>query len=186
MTVLPLKPTITGERPIPKSTRLSEPEDFGTVYRAFNQQIRSVLFRMGLDQDLEDVVQNVFLKAWQKRHTYREEASFKTWLTRIAINEALDHIKKKKPSLLKNPLEWFRGSERQVDSAYGDRNLIQKAMATLTPDHRSILVLCLMEEFSHKEAAEALGLNEGTVKSRLSRAKQAIKEAIKKLEEPHG
>ncbi len=144
---------------------------------------------LGNASDAEDAAQDVFLKAYQNLNKFKPEASLYTWLYRIAVNTCIDY--KRKPlleSLFKSSKE---GDEFVVDhpadSPSPERlyeskqigNAIQLALGRLSEKLRTVIVLKEIEGFSYEEIAEVLDVSIGTVKSRISRAREELKELLK-------
>jgi RNA polymerase sigma-70 factor (ECF subfamily) len=140
-------------------------------------------------EDVEDVVQQVFLKAYVSIRRFDQRAAFSTWLYKIAVNECWDYLRKKKvrPLVYESDL-----SEEQVSRLDGIvsadrpaesvseraevRQLLEKMLEKLPEQDRQLLVLKEMEGFSVQELAEILNLNVNTVKVRLFRARGRIME----------
>jgi RNA polymerase sigma-70 factor (ECF subfamily) len=158
----------------------------------------NVSFRMtGVYEDACDIVQDAFIAAWRKIGDYRGEAKFSTWLTAIVINLSRNRLQqmqqrhKREAYSLNAPLP---GSdcESLPDPASGERSVLeqleeeelrrhlQQCVDALTPEFREVLVLRDMQELSYEEVGVALNLREGTVKSRLFRARDSVKECLKK------
>jgi RNA polymerase sigma-70 factor (ECF subfamily) len=150
--------------------------NFTALYRENHGAVRSLLFRFRV-LDLEDLVQEVFLKAYRKGDAFRGEASPRTWLTRIAINVAKDHLKRSSHNLTSETLDPESLQASNQGSPLADT--IDSCMAELNLIHREILILCAIEGFSMKEAADILEIPEGTIKSRLAAARQEMKMLLK-------
>lgn len=141
--------------------------------------------------ELEDIVQDTFVKAFQKLTTYRRESSFSTWLFRIAINTALDLRKRAG----RNPVESVEDPEIGVGPARGpglaapEARLETEEIQTITyrvldelPDlFRTVLVMREFEGMGYQHIADVLGISIGTVESRLFRARARFKEAMIRL-----
>ena len=125
-----------------------------------------------------DATQSVFLKVFHEIQNFHGQSKFKTWLYRIAANAAIDECRKRRPA---EPLEGeavfeSRGaSPMEAASRLEIRGLIEKAMNALSPEHRAVFVMREWNELSYDEIAEILHISLGTVKSRLARARQALK-----------
>ncbi len=145
-------------------------------------------------EDAEDATQEVFLKLWRSLATWRDEASVKTYVMRIARNTVIDAIRHRNS----HPTDSLTavdgdGEETQLDIAdtsstsnpaadYARREQIEevrRAIDKLPPDHREIIILRDINGLSYAEIAESTGLDPGTVKSRLSRAREKLKEFLK-------
>src|SRR5665811_1411307 len=153
---------------------------FSELVRRHQKSVYRYLLRMlGSHDDAMELTQDAFIKAWQALPLRQPEAQFRTWLFRIANNTALDVLRHRKlvefvpledsfdaPSPEPNP-------EHQAQVTQEVRQL-EASLKKLAPEHRQILLLREVEEMSYEEIAVVLSLNEGTVKSRLARARVAL------------
>jgi len=147
---------------------------------------------LGNAHDAEDAAQDTFLKAYQKLNDFKPEASLYTWLYRIAVNTCLDY--KKRPffeSLFKKsegevfidePASDWPSQERLYESKQLGRAL-SLGLKQLSEKLRTVLILKEIEGLSYEEIAEVLDISTGTVKSRISRAREELKERLKKFRE---
>lgn len=138
---------------------------------------RTVAGMLGNTSEVDDVVQVVFIRFYKTLHRFRGEAACRTYLTRIAINASLDVLRRRKnlrsrfisrddeKMMLPEPGAYDSESER-----FDRIQLINSAMNQLKPHHRAVVVLRLIDGYSVIETAELLGIAQGTVMSRLSRA----------------
>ncbi|TKD71509.1 sigma-70 family RNA polymerase sigma factor [Pseudalkalibacillus hwajinpoensis] len=128
----------------------------------------------------EDIAQEVFLKAFKNLKRFRGEASLQTWLYRITVNTAKDHLRKKSFQLLKNPTGFFdnflrsQSSEQLYIEHEGNREVLDYVY-DLPRKYREIIVLHYFHEQTVTEVSQALDLNLNTVKTRLSRARNLLK-----------
>ena len=146
--------------------------------------------------EVEDIVQDSFLKAYRRLGTFQRQSSFSTWLYRIAVNTALDFLKRsgrspvqvvEDPELTASPQRAQAGSGVAV--AAPDANLARQEVARITAEvleelpeiFRTVLVLREFEDLSYQEMADVLGISIGTVESRLFRARARFKEALLRL-----
>jgi len=148
---------------------------------------------LGNAHDAEDAAQDVFLKAYQNLNRFKPEASLLTWLYRIAINTCIDY--RRKPffeSLFKNSKEGdVFVIDQPSDSPSPEKlyeskeigNAIQFALGRLSEKLRTVIVLKEIEGLSYEEISEVLDVSIGTVKSRISRAREELKELLKKFRE---
>jgi RNA polymerase sigma-70 factor (ECF subfamily) len=146
-------------------------------------------------EDAEDAVQSAFLKALEALEGFREEASFKTWITRIVVNTALK-IRRKRGGLgtvsldaaidadeegrIPHPeiiAEWRDDPHRLAEDRELGR-IIEQAVEGLSETHRLVFLLREVERYSTRETAEALGISEANVKVRLLRARLALREKL--------
>lgn len=136
----------------------------GQIYRVARTILRS-------DEDCKDALQETALKAWQKRDTLRDTSLFKTWLTRIAINECHSLLRKKRKYVLQEEIEETRSSPAP-DPA------LQMALERLPEKFRLPLVLHYLEGYGYDEISSLLRLPESTVRSRLSRARKTLRDQM--------
>ncbi len=139
--------------------------------------------------EAEDVVQESFIQAFLKLDTFQQSSQFFTWLYRIAFNNALSRRRRHRHKLSLDQAQEASGSEPTAKSEAPDFQIIQRenvsqlqdALQRLSSDHRSILVLRELEETSYEDIAEILDISIGTVRSRLSRARAALKSQLENL-----
>ena len=153
---------------------------FSKLVRAHSQGVLNVVYRMCGDRDLaEDAAQEAFIRAWLKLSSYRPKVSFKSWLYRIAVNAALDMLRKEKHILPKAvedlKLRDANPGPEAILASNERADLITKAVATLPNASRAVLVLREYEELSYNEIAETLEIPLGTVMSRLNYARKILK-----------
>ncbi len=170
-----------------------EGDAFDQLVARHYRRIYALAFQLlGNADDAADATQETFVKAFEQLRTFRGRAAFATWLYRIAVNTCRDRLRQPRPlpfsqlanddhaefdpALLTepNPEEELAQRER--------KELVWLALKQLPEEARQILVLCDMQGFSYAEVAAILGVPEGTVKSRLHRARHAFKEAWLHLE----
>lgn len=133
---------------------------------------------------IEDLAQDTFLRAFVAlpRFDRAGAAKLSTWLLTIATRRALDELRKAAPPLV--PLDEalaLGGPAPRADQTIDDRRralCVARAVEGLSPEHRAVVVLREAHDFDYPEIASALGLDVGTVKSRLSRARAALREAL--------
>jgi RNA polymerase sigma-70 factor (ECF subfamily) len=148
-------------------------------------------------QDAEDVVQSAFLGALEGLDTFRGEASFGTWISRIATFAAIKVLRKRKglpvnrldvpateneDGLIQHPdfiADWREGPE-QIAERKETRQILDEAIDALPEKHRLVFALRDVAEMSVKDTAEALGISEANVKVRLLRARLALREMLTK------
>jgi len=136
-------------------------------------------------QDAEDAAQEVFLKAYRKLKDFRPESSLYTWLYRIGVNTCLDHKRKFRPEPLKNEslAESLLSVEPSPESRFQSKEIgqaIQSALEQLPKNSKAAIVLKEIEGLSYDEMAEVLQISIGTVKSRISRAREELRRLLRK------
>lgn len=146
-----------------------------------------VCLRYTKDRDTaEDVLQDAFIKVFDKLEKYDFQGSFEGWLRRIFSNTSIDRIRrsKKDPLLSDNDEDFKLGSFDPVEKEESDQlmnlkgNIAIEAIQELSPAYRAVFNLYVMEEYTHKEIAEILGISEGTSKSNLSKAKLNLQKIL--------
>jgi len=165
----------------------------------YQQPIYGIVYRLLGDQnDACDVVQEIFLKVFRSVHSFKERSSLRTWIYRIAVNEAHNHRR------------WFsRHRKREVaidreDGEYGtfeiapdpgpspfdvalDREthvLIERALEEISPVFRTVVILRDIEGLGYEEIADILQISLGTVKSRILRGREAVRRVLNERLEP--
>ncbi len=153
-------------------------QSFRQLYRRHQQRVRTILYQSCPSSCLDDLVQEVFLRAWKGLPKFRGTAKFSTWLYRIAWNVACDE--RQKAAAGRTQLEKLSEKTSAEEQAPDLMNLhyqdlVQRGLASLSFEHRTILVLHDLEEIPQKEVAQILEIPLGTVKSRLFHARAAMR-----------
>lgn len=135
-------------------------------------------------EDAQEAAQDVFIKAYRSFKDFTPEASLYTWLYRIGINTCIDYKRKYQVNFMDDDEATTKvaspePSPEKVSQLKEVTAVVQKALESLTPDFRAIIVLKEMEGLSYEEIAEALQISIGTVKSRLSRAREELRSALR-------
>jgi RNA polymerase sigma factor (sigma-70 family) len=156
-------------------------QSFRQLYRRHHQRVRSILYQLCDPSSLDDLVQEVFLRAWKGLPKFRGSAKFSTWLYRIAWNVASSQRQKTVQGRTQFQALTEKTTTEQeapdlMDLHYQD--LVQRGLANLSFDHRTILVLHDLEEVPQKEVAQILEIPVGTVKSRLFHARAAMRQFL--------
>ena len=155
---------------------------FSELVRRHQKQVHRFLLRMlGSHDDAMELTQEAFIKAWQALPQWRPEAQFRTWLFRIANNAAFDALRHRKLIEFVPLEDSFDAPGSEPDPAHQAQvtqevRQLDVSLKKLAPEHRQILLLREVEEMSYEEIGSVLSLNEGTVKSRLARARAALME----------
>lgn len=131
--------------------------------------------------DAEDVVQESFIKAFQKLHQFKGEVTFGAWLKRIVINKSIDFLKAKKQQTVALDENYLQVSEDEDWTIENDITLdqVKSAIAKLPDKYRYVVMMFLIEGFDHREIAQVLQLTETTSRTRLLRGKAYLKELLK-------
>ena len=144
--------------------------------------------------DARDIVQEAFLKVWRSLGAFEGQSAFYTWLYRIVANLCIDHLRKGKAQV-----EYDDQRVHEEDQVAGDDNIlpqtaglhpgrafeskelgaaIERALETLSPNHRAVLLMREVEGLSYREMAQAMGVSEGTIMSRLFHARKKMQSAL--------
>lgn len=135
--------------------------------------------------DAEDVTQEAFVKAWQKRHDWQEgRAKFSTWLYRVIVNACIDQLRGPRGENLEDVPEPRDEGEDAVSSIHRQQVVLQldKALAHLPAPQRAAITLSYHEGLSNKEIAEVMGTSLFAVESLLKRGRQRLRELLKRAE----
>ena len=124
------------------------------------------------DNDCADAIQNAILKAWQKKSSLRHKAYFKTWLTRIVINECYQIIKDAQRYI---PMDEYPGWDIPAAESLGEESVVYIELMKLDEKYRIPIVLHDIEGYSVKEIGKILNLTETNVRNRLSRGKATLR-----------
>lgn len=151
------------------------------LYDACSEHVFRVAARIAGPQDAADVTQQVFLQAFRSIDKFDGRSKFETWLHRIAVNEALQHLRRNRRHK-HSDLDW---EPEEESTAPGERTeqkeALEQALASIDPELRSIFLLREVEDYSYHEIAESLHIPEGTVGSRLNRARRELKRQLQDL-----
>jgi RNA polymerase sigma-70 factor (ECF subfamily) len=168
-------------------------EAFGPLVERHQQRIFSIVFHLVRRRDeVEDLAQEIFFKAFRAIRSYNFQSSFATWLSRIAVNHCYDYLRKVRASRIsyysEMPEESARELERKVESPqprgldHGEkvalRDFVGRLLARAPADDRVILTLKELEDFSVEEISDLLNLKSSTVKVRLHRARKRMLEDL--------
>lgn len=157
------------------------------VYEMFYGKMLSVCYRYAKNsEEAKDILQNGFIKVFDKIDKYDFTGSFGGWVRRLIVNTAIDHYRKHKnefliedESRIEDTEHWY---EDESESKYENINIkdVKEAMNTLSPSYKIVFNLYIMEGFSHKEIAEELNISIGTSKSNLAKAKANVRKILMK------
>lgn len=182
------------EQELIQAARTGDREAFARLVEQNQAKVYSLAFRMtGNPEDAADLTQEAFLSAWQNLSKFDGRSAFSTWLYRLSSNLCIDFLRReKRRSSLSMTLD--AGDEEQAerqlevpDERWSPtreleqkelRDALRRGIAALSPEHREILLLRELEGMSYTDIAQALGLEEGTVKSRLARARLSLREFL--------
>lgn len=181
--------TPIGSRQQQKDQRLpftatdTDRREFDAMVRQHQPRITRLAYRLlGWDEDVNDVVQDVFLAAWQHRKKFRGDAQVTTWLTTITVNRCRNNWRRR---LVR--LKWLKHAQQQTatkrQSASADEQMldgetfsqVRHAVQQLPAKYREVTVLRYLEEMEIDQVAKVLKISRNTIDVRLSRARQKLK-----------
>jgi RNA polymerase sigma-70 factor (ECF subfamily) len=198
---------VESPEPIPAAVSAAPPEEEALVARAqagdaqafaeLVERYERKIYRLarhitGNDEDAEDVLQEAFLKAYENLPGFQGQSKFYTWLVRIAVNEALMKLRRRKTGKMVSLDETIDTGEETMareiavwednpEERYSReelRRILEEAIETLPPLYRTVFVLRDVDELSTEETAEALGISVPAVKSRLLRARLQLRDKL--------
>ena len=156
---------------------------FSELLKRHKEKVRNIIYITLSNTDgVDDIAQEVFITVYRHLKSFRFESQFTTWLYRITINKCKDHLRKKNIRSIFLPL---KDEEPVFDSINEDtdiKHIVRNAIETLPDKLRIPLVLKDLEGFSYQEIADTMECEIGTVKSRIFRAREALKKILKPLE----
>src|SRR5271169_5819407 len=186
---------VTDELSLVQAAKRGDDSAFEELVRRYDRNVFRIAQHITQNrEDAEDVVQEAFLKAYGNLAKFQEQSKFYTWLVRIAVNEALMKLRRRKPermvsldeevkteedSLPREVADWSPNPEQQYNQAEL-REILTKTIQGLPSGFRTVFVLRDVEGLSTEETAEALGLSIPAVKSRLLRARLQLRDRLTK------
>ena len=196
--VPPASPRAEEDRILIIAARNGEPKAFEKLMQRYRKSVYYTLLKMVRnEEDAEDLTQEAFAKAFASIHNFDAKYSFSTWLFRIATNNCIDFIRKKKLQTLSihasnsesgnssgvtdvkdedmNPNEQMLSDQR--------KKIVHDAVEKLSPRYRQLIELRFFQELSYEEIADTLELPLGTVKAQLHRAKELLNTMMNHLED---
>lgn len=170
-------------------------------YRYIMQRCNQRLFRVARavlndESEAEDALQEAYLHAYVRLHSFRQDARVTTWLTRIVLNECYSRLRKRRITVPLDSLEEGTAQVVNFPTRFGmedpmhktgrsqTRGLIEDAIETLSEPYRVVFVMRSVEEYSTEETAKMLGIRPETVKTRLHRARRQLRKALQTKLEP--
>lgn len=169
---------------------------FEELVNRYEKKIYRLAFNItGHREDAEDVLQEAFMKSFQHLHNFREGSRFYTWLVRIAVNEGLMKLRKRRTGRLvqmedstddeghtvpREFVDWGPNPEKLYERSELE-GILQKAVDSLSPNFRTVFLLRDVEKLSTEETADVLEISIGAVKARIFRARLQLREDLSKV-----
>lgn len=148
------------------------------LYELSHRRVYRISVRIVGVQDAADVTQQVFLQVFRKIDQFQGDSKFETWLYRLSVNESLQYLRRGRrwefQTLAYEPMDHHQSATDRNDQ----QELLEQALSKIEPELRSIFVLKEVEELSYREIAEILDIPEGTVGSRLNRARRELQQHL--------
>jgi RNA polymerase sigma factor (sigma-70 family) len=152
------------------------------LYRLYADAMYNVCVRMmKKEEDAQDVLQEAFVDAFTKLHTYRYDASFGAWLKKVVVNKCINALQKRKvPLLFADEAKLDRWHEEEEDHSYIEYEVkhVRHAIDKLPEGCRVVLNLYLFEGYDHAEIADILAITESTSKAQYSKAKKKLRDLV--------
>ena len=180
------------EQQLVSAAQRGDMEAFEALIHLYEKRVFALTLRMcGNPEDAAEAAQEAFLAAWQGLTFFRGDASFSTWLYRLASNACVDLLRRESrhrtaAGLSLDDEEMNLDVPDETPSPQDEaerrelREEIERGLASLTPEHRQVLVLREIHQLSYDEIAETLDLDVGTVKSRISRGRKQLRKFLLK------
>jgi RNA polymerase sigma-70 factor, ECF subfamily len=188
-------PGAAGTLPLASSADLvaraqrGEEAAFAALFEAYNRRVYWLSLRMaGSPAEAEDLTQEVFLKVFRKISTFRGESAFSTWLHRLAVNEILMHLRKKRLETVplegddaahEGPAKREHGNDDLHLTGTVDRITLDRAVAELPFGYRSAFLLHDVEGYEHSEIARIMNWSVGNSKSQLHKARRKLRVGLR-------
>jgi len=183
---------LLGEAHLVKSAQQGDQDAFASLMTQYERPIYNLCLRMSRKpEDAEELTQTTFLKAWRSLPGFQEDASFFTWLYRLATNTCIDFLRQERrrnSALQVNSLDQDAQPAEQIPDLrhLPEEKVLQNdlhkrlihAMEQLSKEHRDILIQREIDGLSYQEIAALLHLELGTVKSRIARARLALRQIL--------
>ena len=169
-----------GDSALARAAGMGDSKAFEALYRKHSRRVFAVVWRLSGGQvaRAEDLVQEAFIRAWQALPAFRFESAFSTWLHRLAVNTALMELRSRSGGEDRetddSALE-FVPSQDTAGLRTREQIDLERAVATLPPRARAVLVLHDIEGWKHEEIATELGMAVGSSKAQLHRARQLLR-----------
>jgi RNA polymerase sigma-70 factor (ECF subfamily) len=153
------------------------------LYDRFAAKMYGVCLRYASNaEEAEDILQEGFIKIFNKIQSYRGDGSFEGWIRRIIVNTAIEHFRKKVylQPISETEENTVEGKYLSVLDSLAEKDIIQ-LVQQLSPGYRTVFNMYVVEGYTHKQIADILEISEGTSKSQLSRAKLILQDLVKKF-----
>lgn len=173
---VPEEAPLSDDRALVAQSIQGDTAAFSQLVRRHDDKMRGVVWRLVRSRDeMDDILQDAYLKAWRALGTFRGDAAFSSWLYRIVYTTALDHVKAVARRRIVPLDEASAGAVPDAAARIADADALKHALADLPADQLAVIALVDGQGESYDEVAELLGISPGTVGSRLSRARAQLR-----------
>lgn len=174
---------MTDERELIRRAKKGDSDAFRLLVETYQTAVYRLALRMCGESGAEDAAQEAFVAAWRGLPRFRGECRFSTWLYRLTTNAAIDYLRREQKQRTDGDVDDLSladdsPSPQEQAERSETQQRVRKALAALSDEHRQILLLRYMQELDYGEIAQALHISEGTVKSRINRAKARLRELL--------
>lgn len=153
------------------------------LYQRFSPRMYAVCLRYaGNAEEAQDILQEGFIKVFNKLKSFRGEGSFEGWIRRIFVNTAIEHFRRKRylQPVTDKEENTIEGNYLSALDDLAEKDILA-LVQQLSPGYRTVFNMYVIEGYSHKEIADMLNISEGTSKSQLSRAKVILQDMVKEF-----
>ena len=166
------------ENDLIKKCKKGSREAFNILVSNYQQQVINIAYGMLSNQeDAYDAAQEVFVRVYKSIESFKEQSSFTTWLYRITTNVCSDILRKRQKH--SGVISINQAIDEKKDMEISERQrAVREAISELKEEYRTVITLCDIEGLSYDYIAEVLGIPSGTVKSRINRARSALKKNL--------
>lgn len=160
---------------------------FEKLISDYQKKVFNICYRyIGSYEDASELAQEVFIKVYKNISGFKEQSSLSTWIYKIAVTTCIDEIRRQKKHITvsiddeekKIEIPDYQGNPCEAVEKKEMKELVQAAIKDLNEDHREVIILRDMQGLSYEEISQILGVPIGTVKSRIKRARENIKEYL--------
>ena len=193
---VPIPPLIDPEAALVAQAKEGDAEAFTTLVNRYSGKVFRLAKHITQNQeDAEDVLQDAFMKAYTHLDTFAGNSKFYTWIVRIAVNESLMKLRKRKGNRfvsLDEPIETGEEEVKREIAVWEDnpeqrysrdemQAILNEAVDSLKPDFRTVFTLRDIEELTYQEIVDVLKIPEGTVKSRINRGRIELAKILRRM-----
>ena len=198
---LMMKSDGAGDFPVIKACQEGDRDAFRVLFESYRDRTYTIAYHFCSDETMaSDITQQVFLKLFDSIRQFRFNSEFSTWLYRLVANVCMDEHRKRRRFLQWSPLGASGGDDdeivrraspvsKSIEDHIGDSEMnsqVRRAVASLSPKLRLVILLRYFEDFSYDEMASVLGCSSGTVASRLNRGHQQLAKRLAHLGQEFG